>query len=67
MYQLTTNILRDGELLPAGTRMTVDEIGGETILQRWLHFGMCVPVEDDAGPEPVEGLPAVEPTPEAAG
>lgn len=72
MYQLTTNILRDGELLLAGTQMTTEEIGGETILQRWLHFGMCVPVEENAGAQ--VALPAVEPppgggepTPEAVG
>lgn len=67
MYQLTTNILRDGELLPAGKQMTTEEIGGEVILQRWLHFGMCVPVAEDAGATVPVALPAVEPMPEAAG
>lgn len=67
MYQLTTNILRDGELLLAGTQMTTEEIGGETILQRWLHFGMCVPVAEDAGAAVPVALPAIELVPEAAG
>lgn len=65
MYQLTVNILRDGELLPAGKRMTTEEIGGDVIVQRWLHFGMCVPVEKDAGA--LVASPVVEPLPEAAG